>query len=329
MMKQLKNYCTRSIVLLMLSLIAGRGIAQSPVTATVTDQYDNTLEGAVVKAFPSGTTTVTDSLGAFSLLVAAGDSIQVSKDGFAITSFKAGKNKTTYLIEKEFDWKDLLNPLFYIKNGGLWLLLFIVFAETGLMVGFFLPGDSLLFVAGIYSTKLIATLPTGSTGSDFVNLIILWILIAACGILGNMAGYWFGRQSGPFLFTRKDTFFFKRKHLMRAKGFYDKHGGQAIVFARFLPIIRTFAPIVAGIVQMDRKKFMLYNIIGCVAWVFSMLFAGHYLQKFFLRKFNFDLTKHLEPIVVVIVLITTLPVLYKLFFGKRATGDDSSLSQNA
>lgn len=224
--------------------------------------------------------------------------------------------------------RDLLNPEFYINNGGLWLLLFIVFAETGLMVGFFLPGDSLLFVAGIYSTKLIATLPTGSTGSDFVNLLILWVLISVCGILGNMAGYWFGKKSGPFLFTRKDTFLFKRKHLLRAKDFYDKHGGQAIVFARFLPIVRTFAPIVAGIVQMDRKKFMFYNIIGCAAWVFSMLFAGHYLQKFFLDKFDFDLTAHLEVIVIGIILITTLPVIYKLFFGKRAE-DDGPPSQNA
>lgn len=222
--------------------------------------------------------------------------------------------------------KDLLNPEFYINNGGLWLLLFIVFAETGLMVGFFLPGDSLLFVAGIYSTKLIDKFPTGSTGSDFINLVILWILISLCGIIGNMAGYWFGKQSGPFLFTRKDTFFFKQKHLLKAKEFYDTHGGQAIVFARFLPIIRTFAPIVAGIVQMEKKKFMLYNIIGCIAWVFSMLFAGHYLHKFFLDKFDFDLTKHLEIIVIVIVLITTLPVIYKLFFGKKA--DATPPSQN-
>ncbi len=223
--------------------------------------------------------------------------------------------------------RDLLNPEFYINNGGLWLMLFIVFAETGLMVGFFLPGDSLLFVAGIYSTKLIATFPTGSTGSDFVNLLILWVTISICGILGNMAGYWFGKKSGPFLFTRKDTFLFKRKHLLRAKDFYDKHGGQAIVFARFLPIVRTFAPIVAGVVQMERKKFMLYNIIGCAAWVFSMLFAGHYLQKIFLDKFNFDLTAHLEVIVIGIILITTLPVIYKLFFGKRAE-EDGPPSQN-
>jgi membrane-associated protein len=218
-----------------------------------------------------------------------------------------------------FTIKDLLNPEFYINNGGLWVLLFIVFAETGLMVGFFLPGDSLLFVAGIYSVKLMDTFIGGGTGSDLADLVILWIMISACGIFGNIAGYWFGNKSGHYLFQRKDNFLFKKKHLYDAKAFYDKHGGQAIVFARFLPIIRTFAPIVAGIVQMDRKKFMFYNILGCVTWVFLMLFAGHYLDKFFTNKFGFDLKKHLEVIVLVIVLITTLPVLYKLFFGRRAS----------
>jgi len=214
-------------------------------------------------------------------------------------------------------FRDLINPEFYINNGGLWILLFIVFAETGLMVGFFLPGDSLLFVAGIYSEKLINSKLPGGTGSDITDLLLLIVMVSVCGILGNMAGYWFGRKSGPFLYTRKDTFLFKHKYLIRAREFFDKHGGQAVAFARFLPIIRTFIPIVAGIVQMDRKKFFLFNIIGCVAWVFSMIVGGHYLQKLFLQKFNFDLTKHLEVIVIGIVLITTLPVIYKLFFGKR------------
>lgn len=221
-------------------------------------------------------------------------------------------------------FRDLINPEFYINNGGLWVMLFIVFAETGLMVGFFLPGDSLLFVAGIYSQNLIDSLITGGSGSDFFNLVLLWILVSVCGVLGNMVGYWFGKKSGHYLFQRKDNFFFKRKHLLDAKAFYEKHGGQAIVFARFLPIIRTFAPIVAGIVQMDKKKFVYYNVVGCVAWVFLMLFAGHYGYRFFLTKFNFDLKKHLEVIVIGIVLITTLPVLYKMFFGKKAsssTGD--------
>ncbi|HVV03559.1 MAG TPA: VTT domain-containing protein [Puia sp.] len=218
-----------------------------------------------------------------------------------------------------FTWHDLLNPEFYINNGGLWVLLFIVFAETGLMVGFFLPGDSLLFVAGIYSQNLIDKLITGGTGSDFLDLVILLVLVSVCGILGNAVGYWFGKKSGPFLFHRKDSFLFKQRYLYQAKEFYDKHGGQAIVFARFLPIVRTFAPIIGGIVSMDRKKFMYYNIIGCVAWVFLMLFAGHYLWKFILVKYNFDLKQHLEVIVIGIVVITTFPVLYKIFFGRKKT----------
>jgi membrane-associated protein len=214
-------------------------------------------------------------------------------------------------------WHDLLNPEFYIKLGGLWLLLFIVFAETGLMVGFFLPGDSLLFVAGIYSTELIDSLVKGGIGGDLPDLLALWVLVSLCGIAGNWAGYWFGNKSGPYLYHRKDNFIFKQKYLFRAKEFFDKHGGEAIVVARFLPIIRTFTPIIAGIVVMEKKKFVLYNIIGCVAWVFLMLFAGHYLQRFCLSKFGFDLKKHLEVIVIGIVIITTAPVIYKLFFGKK------------
>jgi len=214
-------------------------------------------------------------------------------------------------------FRDLIDPEFYIKHGGLWVMLFIVFAETGLMFGFFLPGDSLLFVAGIYSSKLIESILPGGTGNDLLDLLILFLLVSVTGIIGNALGYWFGKKSGPFLFHRKDNFFFKRRYLYQAKEFYDKHGGQAVVFARFLPIIRTFAPIVAGIVDMDRKKFMYYNVIGCLAWVFAMLFGGHYLQKFVLMKFNFDLTKHLEVIVISIVVVTTFPVLYKIFFGKK------------
>src|SRR6185437_11090034 len=149
-------------------------------------------------------------------------------------------------------WKDLLNPDFYINNGGLWVMLFIVFAETGLMFGFFLPGDSLLFVAGIYSEKLVGSLISGGTGTDIFDLIVLWLLVSVAGIIGNAVGYWIGNKSGPFLFHRKDTLFFKKKYLFQAKAFYDKHGGEAIVFARFLPIVRTFAPIIAGIVAMNK-----------------------------------------------------------------------------
>jgi membrane-associated protein len=212
-------------------------------------------------------------------------------------------------------FRDLLNPEFYIQNGGLWLFLFIVFAETGLFAGFFLPGDSLLFVAGIYSTELAAEVY--NTGNDFFNLVLIATLVVIAGVVGNSVGYWFGHKSGPYLFKRKDTFFFKKKHLFTAKEFYDKNGGAAIIFARFIPIIRTFAPIIAGIVNMDKKKFMFYNVVGCIAWAVSMLFAGHYLYKFFLSQFNFDLKEHLEVIVLGIVLVTTLPVILKLVRGGK------------
>ena len=228
----------------------------------------------------------------------------------------------------QFTWTDLLNPEFYIQNGGRWIFLLIVFAETGLFAGFFLPGDSLLFVAGIYSNELAAELV--STNSDFVNLLILTALVVLAGVIGNTVGYWFGARSGPYLFKREDTFFFKKKHLLAAKDFYDKHGGSAIVFARFLPIIRTFAPIIAGIVGMDKKKFSYYNIAGCLAWAFSMLFAGHYLYKIFLTKFNFDLKEHLEVIVLGIVLVTTAPVIFKLVTsGKKKPGDKGHSSPNS
>ena len=146
--------------------------------------------------------------------------------------------------------------------------------------------------------------------------MLVCVLVIFAGIIGNTVGYWFGAASGPYLFSRKDTFFFKKKHLFTAKEFYDKHGGGAIVFARFLPIIRTFAPIIAGIVRMDKSKFTFYNIVGCVAWVFSMMFAGHYLYKFFLSQYGFDLKERLEFIVLGIVFVTTAPVIIKLIKGK-------------
>lgn len=234
------------------------------------------------------------------------------------------------LILLDFQWSQLLQPQFYIQNGGLWLLLFVVFAETGLFAGFFLPGDSLLFVAGIYAHEMennepgityqfLKLIGMAEVRNEWIDLIVLWLLISICGILGNMVGYWTGRKVGPAMYNWKENFLFKRKYLIQASEFYQKHGGGAIVIARFLPIIRTFAPIVAGIVQMERKKFMFYNIIGCLAWVFSMLFAGHFLQKWIYETWGYNLKDHLEVIVLGIVLVTTLPVIIKLFTGKKET----------
>ncbi|WP_430899769.1 MULTISPECIES: DedA family protein [unclassified Paraflavitalea] len=214
----------------------------------------------------------------------------------------------------DFHWGQLLNPEFYINNGGLWLFLFIVFAETGLFAGFFLPGDSLLFVAGIYSDDLASYIY--NTGYSFSNLMLLVCLTSLAGILGNFTGYWFGSKVGPTMYSWRDRFLFKKKYLYQADEFFKKHGGGAIIFARFLPIVRTFAPIVAGIVKMNKAKFTYFNIVGCIAWVVTMLFAGHYLQQLFLSKLGIDLKKHLELIVLGIVFVTTAPVIYKMVTGK-------------
>jgi membrane-associated protein len=225
------------------------------------------------------------------------------------------------ILLSDFHWSQLLQPQFYIEHGGLWLILFVVFAETGLFVGFFLPGDSLLFVAGIYSSNLANEfIPTGN---EYLDLLMLMLLISAAGIAGNTVGYWFGRKVGPAMYSWKENILFKRKYLEQAHEFYEKHGGGAIIIARFIPIVRTFAPIVAGIVSMDRKKFVFFNIVGCVAWVFSMLFAGHFLQKWILNEFGFDLKDHLEVIVIGIVLVTTAPVLIKLFSGKKKNKNEA------
>ncbi len=227
------------------------------------------------------------------------------------------------ILNKQFSWTDLLTPMFYILYGGIWLLLLIIFAETGLFVGFFFPGDSLLFVAGILSTSLVDSISL-NTGSDFLNLMIIAGLCTVAGILGNTVGYITGRKVGPAMYNWKDRLLFKQKYLHQAKDFYDKYGGGAIVFARFLPFIRTFAPIVAGIVSMDKKKFSFYNIVGCIAWVVSMLFIGHYLNAFTKKQFGIDLEEHLEVIVIVIVLVTTAPVLIKLIFGKKKKFEESN-----
>ncbi|MXO31652.1 DedA family protein [Apibacter sp. B2912] len=215
----------------------------------------------------------------------------------------------------DFSWGQLVNPEFYIKLGGIYLVLFIVFAETGLFAGFFLPGDSLLFLSGIYSKELIREI--FYIESDFLSVFLLSCLISIAGIIGNEIGYWFGKKSGTYLYNKKDTFLFKKKYLFQAKEFYEKHGGRAIILARFLPILRTFAPIIAGIVQMNKGKYLFYNVLGSTAWSFSLLFAGHYLYQIFLKEFNFDLKRHIETIVLVMVVVTTAPVVVKLFFQKN------------
>lgn len=292
-------------------------LAQDSLSVKLRNQYKAEVKNADV-VFKEGK-YVTDGRGNLKLVALVSDSFSVSGKDYdsQMHSFSEADEEGAILLHKNFSWTDLLTPMFYIIFGGIWFIVFVVFAETGLFAGFFLPGDSLLFVTGIYSNDLVQSgLKINGTNS-VLNLVILGVIISAAGVLGNYVGYWFGKKSGPFLFERKDTFFFRKKYLLQAKDFYEKHGGGAIVIARFLPIIRTFAPIVAGIVGMEKKKFAFFNVIGCIAWVFTMLFAGHYLQQFFLRTFKFDLREHLEVIVIGIVLVTTAPIIIKLFFSKK------------
>ena len=190
--------------------------------------------------------------------------------------------------------KTFLHPQSIIQYGGLALLLFIIFAETGLFFGFFLPGDSLLFVAGLMS---------GSTLFD-VDIVTLNLSIIVAGILGNFVGYYFGKKTGPVLFKRDDSLFFKKKHANAAKNFYDRYGGMALILGRFIPIIRTFVPIMAGVVSIDFKKFVLYNIVGCVAWVVSMTVSGYFLGRMFP-----SLQENLEYIVIIIIAVSMIPVV--------------------
>ncbi len=300
-------------------------LAQQPVkySLKLENQYQAEVPEALITVLPSNKMVYTDNRGLVTLELQETDQLVIQKDHYETDtlSFQEIKESKFVTIHKNFTWKDLLTPMFYILNGGLWLLLFIIFAETGLFVGFFLPGDSLLFVAGIFSNNLAASLY--DTGNSLLNLLLITVLITIAGIAGNATGYWFGRKIGPTMFHWKDNFLFKKKYLHQAHDFYEKHGGGAVVFARFIPIVRTFAPIVAGIVEMDHKKFTFYNITGCIAWVGSMLAAGHYLDKFFLEHYHFDIKKHLEIIVLVIVFITTAPVLVKLIFGKAKPRTDA------
>ncbi len=243
-----------------------------------------------------------------------------------------------YLLDS-FHWSQLLQPQFYIENGGLWLILFVVFAETGLFVGFFLPGDSLLFVTGIFAHEITTKAGEVKPGlgyqflkhfgfepgySAWLDLFVLVGLISLAGILGNSVGYWTGRKVGPAMYQWRDRLLFKKRYLHQAHEFSEKYGGGAVVVARFIPLVRTFAPIVAGIVQMERKKFYFYNVIGSIAWVATMILGGYFLQKWIYKQWGFDLKDHLEMIVIGIVLVTTAPVIIKLITSKRKSSEKNT-----
>ncbi|TZF86352.1 DedA family protein (plasmid) [Pedobacter sp. BS3] len=189
----------------------------------------------------------------------------------------------------------IINPEKLLREGGLYVLLFVVFAETGLFFGFFLPGDYLLFLAGMFV----------ATQKLDANIIVLVVGLIVAAISGNFTGYWFGKRTGPVLYHRKDSFFFKQKYLAAAEQYYRKQGAFALIMGRFIPIVRTFAPIIAGIVGLNFKRFALYNIVGAILWVTSLTLLGYYLG----RKFERQINDYLLYIIIGFVVITTLPLI--------------------
>lgn len=204
--------------------------------------------------------------------------------------------------------KQLTDPQSIIQYGGLALLLFVVFAETGLLIGFFLPGDSLIFISGMFCVSKPELLG--------VNILVLILLLSAAAILGNMAGYWFGKKVGPPLFNRKDSFIFKKRYLEVTREFYTKNGGKTLILGRFLPIIRTFAPILAGVIKIDFKKFMLYNILGAFAWIGLLASIGYYLGTYLWVQEN------VEYIVIGLIIITLFPIISA--FKKKKKENDTT-----
>ena len=176
-----------------------------------------------------------------------------------------------------------------VRVGGLTAMTIIVFAETGLMIGFFLPGDSLLVTAGVFAAR------------GNLNIWALNGLLIAAAILGDTVGYWIGRRAGEALFTRPRSILFNPQHLRRAHDYYEKHGGKTIILARFMPIVRTFAPVVAGMARMEYRRFVSFNVIGGVAWVLSMTLIGYFLGQFeWVRK-------NIELVIVIVVFASILP----------------------
>lgn len=216
------------------------------------------------------------------------------------------------LIELFHYLKDLLNPKIIIETllvkGGIFVylgLIFIVFAETGLAVGFFLPGDSLLVVAGLFA----------ATGK--LNLAALLLTLFVAAVVGDAVGYYTGARLGPRIFKREKSLLFRPSHLLKAQAFYEKYGGKTIIIARFIPIVRTFAPIVAGAAKMPYRNFVVYNVAGGFLWVFSMILAGYFLGNLLKSKFQIDLDEHIEWVVIIVVALSLMPPLIEYLKARR------------
>jgi membrane-associated protein len=190
----------------------------------------------------------------------------------------------------------LYNVQAIISAGGMLALVAVIFAETGLLIGFFLPGDSLLVTAGVFCTS------ANPTGAPLLNILWLNLAVGIAAVAGDQVGFYIGRKAGPKIFTRENSLFFNKKHLIRTHQFYEKHGGKTIIIARFMPIIRTFAPVVAGVGDMEYKRFVSYNVFGGIGWVISMTGLGYGLASTWP-----DVTKHIDKLIILIIFLSLLP----------------------
>lgn len=229
-----------------------------------------------------------------------------------------------WIIDLLHNIKEYLNPKIIIETllakGGTFVyvgLVFIVFAETGLAVGFFLPGDSLLVVAGLFA----------ATGKLNVAVLLSSLFVAA--VVGDAVGYYTGARMGPKLFRRQKSLLFRPSHLQRAHEFYEKYGGKTIIIARFVPIVRTFAPIVAGAAQMPYRKFVVFNVLGGFLWVFSMVLAGYYLGTLLRDKLGINLDEHIEWVIIIVVFLSLTPPIFEYLKSRLEKKKSASREQRS
>ena len=235
------------------------------------------------------------------------------------------RNNGTYMdsiYELFHQLRDVLNPKIIIETllakGGIFVyfgLIFIVFAETGLAVGFFLPGDSLLVVAGLFAA------------AGKLNLAILLSTLFVAAVVGDAVGYLTGARLGPRLFKRQKSLLFRPSHLQKAHAFYEKYGGKTIIIARFVPIVRTFAPIVAGAANMPYRRFVVFNVVGGFLWVFSMILAGYFLGNILKTQFGIDLEEHIEWVIIIVVALSLLPAVIEYLKSRREKTREAKASK--
>ena len=193
------------------------------------------------------------------------------------------------------EWIESFFKFFYnipelIRIVGLYGMIFIIFAETGLMVGFFLPGDSLLVTAGLFAAK------------GDLNIVLLVPCLILAAIAGNSTGYWIGNRAGKALYSRPNSLLFRREHLLRTHEFYERHGGKTIILAQFMPIVRTFAPVVAGAAEMSYRRFITFNIVGAVIWITSMSLTGYYLGRLIP-----NIESRIHIVIAIVIFLSLLP----------------------